>query len=501
MFESAELGHQVDKKAYDARVPKLRSALLDAQMAVLEQKRFPILLLSGGVDGGGKGEVVNLLLEWMDPRHIQVHALGPPTDEELSRPPMWRVWRALPPRGKTGVFFGSWYTAPVVDRVYRRTSSAELARSLAEITRFERMLADEGALVVKVWMHLSKKAQRKRFEQLEASPATAWRVTADDWRNHRRYDRFREVSERVLRETSTADAPWNVVEATDRRYRDLTVGGILLAAIAKRLEQTGRKARAKLVRAPPSAPPAVDARNVIEELDLGASLTDAAYDKQLPRVQGGLNAAARHDRFRKRHACVVVFEGNDAAGKGGAIRRVTAALDARRYDVVPIAAPTEEERAQPYLWRFWRHVPRRGHFALFDRSWYGRVLVERVEGFAAEADWMRAYREIVDFEESLARAGIVVVKFWLAISPEEQLARFKAREKTPFKRFKITPDDWRNRGKWGDYERAVCDMVDRTSTAVAPWHLVAANDKKWARIQVVRTVAEAIEAAIERRPK
>ncbi|HEY8087406.1 MAG TPA: polyphosphate:AMP phosphotransferase [Polyangiaceae bacterium] len=497
MFESAELGHEVAKKAYEREVPKLRAALLDTQMAVLEKAEFPIILLSGGVDGGGKGEVVNLLLEWMDPRHIQVHALGPPTDEEQSRPPMWRVWRALPPKGKAGVFFGSWYTTPIVDRVYRRSSSSDLTRSLAEITRFERMLADEGALVVKLWLHLSRKAQRRRLEQLESSPATAWRVSAQDWRNHKRYDRFREVSERALRETSTAEAPWNVVEATDRRFRDLTVGRLLLAAMTRRL-QLGRRARAKTIRAAPPPPKAIDARNVVAELDLSLSLDERAYDKHLPRLQGRLNAASRHARFREEHACVVVFEGNDAAGKGGAIRRVTSALDARRYDVVPVAAPTEEERAQPYLWRFWRHVPRRGHFTFFDRSWYGRVLVERVEGFAPEADWMRAYREIVDFEESLARSGVVVVKLWLAISRDEQLARFKLREKTAYKRFKITEEDWRNRDKWAAYERAVCDMVDRTSTSVAPWHLIEANDKRWARVRIMRTVAEAIEGAIER---
>ena len=233
----------------------------------------------------------------------------------------------------------------------------------------------------------------------------------------------------------------------------------------------------------------------MEELDLSKTLGEAQYDKRLPALQTRLNALSRDRRFRDR-ACMLVFEGNDAAGKGGTVRRVTRALDARRYDVVPIAAPTEEERAQPYLWRFWRHVPRKGHFAFFDRSWYGRVLVERVEGFAEEADWMRAYREIVDFEESLVRSGIVVVKLWMAISKQEQLARFRAREKTPFKRFKITADDWRNRKKWDAYQRAVCDMVDRTSTDPCPWHLVEANDKKWARVKVLQTICEAIEKAL-----
>jgi polyphosphate:AMP phosphotransferase len=492
MFESAELGHRVARRDYEREMPGLREALLKAQLRAVDRAEFPVILLSGGVDGGGKGDVVNLLLEWMDPRHVQVHAMGEPSDEERSRPPMWRFWRALPPKGKTGIFFGSWYTAPIVDRVYGRITGAELTRALGEITRLERMLVDEGAVVVKLWMHLTKKAQRKRFRKLESRKATAWRVTREDWRNHEHYDGFREVSERVLRETSTAEAPWYVIEASDTRYRDLTVARTLLQALTQRLE---RGKRATPVRAAPPAPPAIDARNVIEELDLSRRLSDVRYAKLLPELQGRLNALARDKRFR-RLALVIAFEGPDAAGKGGAIQRVTGALDARQYDVVPIAAPTEEERAQPYLWRFWRHLPRKGHVTLFDRTWYGRVLVERVEGLAADPDWMRAYREIVDFEESISRSGVVVVKFWLAITKEEQLARFRAREKTPFKRFKITREDWRNRAKWAAYERAVCDMVDRTSTNPAPWHLVEANDKKWARVKVLETICKVVESAL-----
>jgi polyphosphate:AMP phosphotransferase len=341
-------------------------------------------------------------------------------------------------------------------------------------------------------MHLSKKAQRKRFEHLESDPATAWRVNKQDWKNHARYDRFREISERSLRETNTAEAPWTVVEATDARYRNLTVGRTLLDAVTLRLER-GKRAVPLRAAPPPAAP--IDARNVVEELDLSKSVSEARYKKKLPLLQGRLNALARAKPFRDM-AVIALFEGNDAAGKGGAIRRVTAALDARSYDVAPIAAPTEEERAQPYLWRFWRHVPRKGHVTIFDRSWYGRVLVERVEGLAAEPDWMRGYREIVDFEESLARFGIVVVKFWFAVSKEEQLARFRAREKSPFKRFKITREDWRNRKKWAAYERAVCDMVDRTSTDLAPWHLIEANDKKWARLKVLEILGQSIERAL-----
>jgi polyphosphate:AMP phosphotransferase len=494
MFESAELGHRVDKQAYAKRLPVLRYELLEAQLRVVAKAEFPVIVILCGEDGSGRGDMVNLLLEWMDPRHVRVHTSGMPVDGESQRPLMWRFWRALPPKGTTGVFFGGLYDEAIDDRVSGRARRADFSRQITEIVRFERMLVDEGALVIKLWLHLAKKAQRARFDQLESRAATAWRVTKQDWARHERYSEFREVNERALRETNTAEAPWTVVEAGDDRFRNLTVGETMRDAMRARLRR-GRRAVPPRVPSPPPAP--IDGRNVLEELDLSKSMSDAQYAKRLPILQGRLNALSRHKRF-KEIAVVMAFEGNDAAGKGGTIRRVTGALDARYYDVVPIAAPTEEERAQPYLWRFWRHVPRRGHLTLFDRSWYGRVLVERVEGLAAEPDWMRGYREIVEFEESLSRSGIVVIKFWLSISQAEQLARFRAREKTPFKRFKITPDDWRNRKKWPQYERAVCDMVDRTSTDVSPWHLIAANDKKWARVRVLETIGDSIESALRR---
>jgi polyphosphate:AMP phosphotransferase len=492
MFESAELGHTIPKAVYEKEAPQLREALLDVQMRIVEECKTAVVILVGGVDGGGKGETVNLLNEWMDPRHIQTHAMGAPSDEELSRPPMWRFWRALPPKGKLGIFFGSWYTAPIVDRVYGRTKNGELSRQLVEIVRFERMLADEGALILKFWMHLSKKDQKRKFKRLLGDKTTRWRVSDEDWEHHERYDEFRAVSEKALRETSIAEAPWTVVEATDSRYQHLTVGRVLLDAMTKRIEAGARTA--SVHAAPPPLPP-VDERDVIADLDMKKKLDEKSYDKKHAKYAARLNALSRDPRM-KDIAVAVVFEGMDASGKGGAIRRITHALDARQYAVIPTAAPTEEERAQPYLWRFWRHVPRKGKFALFDRSWYGRVLVERVEGFAPEPDWMRAYREITDFEERIGKHGVLVVKFWLAITKEVQLRRFQERERTGFKRYKITREDWRNRKKWKAYERAVCDMVDRTSTDVAPWHLVEANDKLYARIKVMRTLCERIEAAL-----
>ena len=494
MFESAELGHKIGKAVYKREIPLLREALLDAQFDLLQSRKFPVIILVAGVDCAGKGETVNIINEWLDPRQIATHALRELTDEERERPPMWRYWRVLPPKGQIGIFIGSWYSSPLVDNVHERISNAELDQRLERIIRFERMLCDEGALFLKFWLHLSRDQQKLRLKSLEKDPNTRWRVTDSDWKNFKRYDRFHQVSERMLRATSTADAPWLIVEGTDPRYRYLTIGKAILQSLRQRLDAPEPPPK------PEPFPPvtlAIDGLRVLPSLDLGKKLARKEYDDELEKWQGKLNRLSRHENFGK-IAVVVVFEGNDAAGKGGAIRRVTQGLDARMYRVVTVAAPTEEERLQPYLWRFWRHIPHKGKFTLFDRSWYGRVLVERVEGFCPHADWMRGYGEINDFEEQLVRDRTVVVKFWLAIDQEEQLKRFNAREKIGFKRFKITEEDWRNRNKWGDYEQAVCDMIDRTSTEIAPWTLVEANDKCYARVKILKTLCTRIEAALDR---
>ena len=492
MFESAELGHMINKETYDREVPKLREDLLNAQYDLSQKKRFPVIIVVGGIDGAGKSETVNLLNEWMDPRHIQTHAFPDPSDEERERPYMWRFWRSLPPRGTIGILYGAWHSAPIVERVVGRSKSAKLDQSIEEIIRFEKMLTDEGALILKFWFHLSKQQQKKRMKALEKDPKTRWRVTETDWERFKSYDRFRKVSEYFIRQTSSADAPWIVVEGVDHRYRSLTVGRLLLNSMRERLAEkpvTRLPAKKTLIQ------PRIDGKDVLTSLVLTKSVSKEKYNREMENWQGRLNLLTRHPKFKEK-SVVFVFEGQDAAGKGGAIRRVMQALDARVYQGIPIAAPTEEERAQPYLWRFWRNLPRRGRFAIFDRSWYGRVLVERVEGFCSENDWMRAYSEINDFESQLVRNGTVLVKFWLQISKEEQLKRFREREKTSFKHFKITAEDWRNREKWNQYHQAVCDMVDRTSTEIAPWILVGANNKYDARIKVLRTIVDSVESAL-----
>ena len=394
MFESAEVGHAVDKETFQKEEEKLRAKLLEAQRALRAQARFPVLLLISGVDGAGKSETLAQLYEWMDARYLTTLAFAAPTDEERERPYMWRYWRALPPHGRTGAFAGSWYSTPIARRIEGKISRGKLDKRLDEINRFEAMLVNEGALLLKFWLHLTREGQRRRLRQLESDPRTAWRVTKESWERTRTYDDLQRVAGHVLRLTNTAWAPWSIVDGTDDRYRHLRVGTELLLALEERLAQ--KHGRPHATTAPPVPRPADD-RNVLSALDMDQRLPEKKYELQLAKWQGRLSELARHKRFARR-SLVLAFEGMDAAGKGGSIRRLTAALDPRRFQVVPVAAPSEEERAHPYLWRFWRQLPRLGQVTIFDRSWYGRVLVERVEGLCKEEDWLRAYAEINDFE-------------------------------------------------------------------------------------------------------
>ncbi|MFO1436346.1 MAG: polyphosphate:AMP phosphotransferase [Gammaproteobacteria bacterium] len=493
MFESAELGHKIEKSVFEAEVPTLREALLKAQYSLLKSASVPVIVLVNGVDGAGKGETVNLLNEWMDPRHIHTHAFGPLSDSERDHPEMWRFWQALPPKGHIGILFGSWYTDPILERVMGRQKRSMFRRRLERIRHFERMLVAEGAVIVKFWFHLSKARQKKRLKALAADPKTSWRVSKEERRHFKNYDNFISVCEEALRETSTGEAPWQIIEGSNSEYRSLTAGQLLLEAIERSI------AGAQEPLAPPAPTPRSesDGRNLLNTIDYARTLAREQYRTRLEKQRNRLALLTRDAAMRDR-ALVMVFEGMDAAGKGSSIRRVTSALDARYYHVIPIAAPTDEERAQPYLWRFWRRVPRRGSAVIYDRSWYGRVLVERVESFCAEADWVRAYDEINEFEEQLVDDGAIVVKFWLAISMDEQLRRFREREQTPYKQFKITAEDWRNREKWPLYERAVTDMVERTSTNLAPWHVIGTDDKLLARVEVLKSLANFIEQSISR---
>ncbi len=499
MFATAKIGRKVSKEAYKAEVEGLRTELLEAQIA-LRERNIPVYLIIAGMEGAGKGEVVNALNAWLDARGMNVYAFWEASDEERHRPRAWRFWRAMPRRGEIGVFFGAWYLWPMEQRFAGHWDDAKLDQCMRSVRELERMLIHDDAVIVKCWYHFSEQVQRRRLKALARSDRSRWKMLPKKSKFSEQYQRFEEIADRVVRGTDIGRAPWHIIEATDHRYRDLTTGRILLREMQQALAaepHTDRRVDDSPSNGQELLPAAPEARiTLLDRIDLTQTIEREDYRQRLKRLQAELNDLAWR-AYAKKVSTVLVFEGVDAAGKGGAIRRVTEAVDARLRQVIPIAAPTDEERAHHYLWRFWRHVPRAGRMAVFDRSWYGRVLVERVEGFTSHANWARAYLEINDFEEQLTQSGIVLQKFWLQISKEEQLARFQAREKTPYKRYKITDEDWRNREKWDAYREAVNEMLARTSARHAPWNLIAGNDKRFARIQVLETVTAALREALQ----
>lgn len=494
MFEIAELGHSVKKSEYQDKVSVLRTQLLLAQQK-LKSCDFPVIILISGVDGGGKGEVINLLNEWMDPRYMRTVAFGEPSDEERERPNFWRFWRTLPPKGSIGIYVGSWYSEPLAQRVYQETGDDQLQVQLMHIRQLEQLLTDDGALIIKCWLHLKKEEQKKRLKSLQKNPETQWRVTDKDRKHLELYDEFVVVAEKVLTETSTGFAPWLIVEGSDIRYSSLTVGQHILNRIEQHIAQ--REALNQLHKESNwQTINHVSQQSLLDSLDLSLQLEKKDYKRELEKYQGRINKLVRQ-ACQLKCSSILVFEGWDAGGKGGAIRRLTHAIDARHYQVIPVGAPTDEERAHHYLWRFWRHIPRAGKVTIYDRSWYGRVLVERVEGFASHQEWQRAYSEIVNFEEALVDHGTVLLKFWLHIDKDEQLRRFKEREQISYKQHKITEEDYRNREKWDDYKKAVNEMIARTSTSRAPWILVEGNDKYYARIKVLKAYCERMEKMLD----
>lgn len=505
MFETAELGRTLPNSDFKKIAPQMRQDLLELQDELRQSGSFPMLLLFQGVDGGGKGETVSLLNAWMDPRWLITRAYDEATDGERQRPEFWKYWRDLPPRGRISMFLSAWYSGPVLDRVHGRTDEVMFLNQLERIVNFERALVRDGAVILKFWMHLSQDAQEKRLKNLQNDPLTKARVTERDWEHWRQYGRFIDTAEQLISRTNRGIAPWTVIEGADANYRSVMVTTLIRDTLRKRLARLKKRKKAENGKDAAAEKPDnsdgngrynnAQAITVLSELDMTKSLERAPYRERLVDLQArlhGLHLKAK----AKNVSSILVFEGPDAAGKGGAIRRINQALEARNYQVYGIAAPTDEECARHYLWRFWRRIPRAGRIAIFDRSWYGRVLVERVEGYASEEEWRRSFAEINDFEDQLIEHGIVLVKCWIHITKEEQLARFKMRKKTPYKRWKLTEDDWRNRSKWEAYEQAVNDMVQYTSTSSAPWTLVEGNDKRYARVRVVETYCNRLAAAL-----
>ncbi|MFP6899294.1 MAG: polyphosphate:AMP phosphotransferase, partial [Opitutales bacterium] len=453
---------------------------------------IPVLIVMEGLSASGKGTMINCLTLPLDPRWFKVTCIAAPTENERLRPFLWRFWRRVPAAGRLAIFDRSWYRTVLDAQVNGEMDDQALEKIFDDIRAFERQLIDGGIVIIKFWLMVSKKEQKKRLEELQSNPSTAWRVSKDVLERHKRYDEYQEAIDRTFSETNRSDASWTIIDCHDVATASRKTLRHLVATLRDHvlLWEEGHRP-GSVVPDQKEMPASIDAPS-LRDLDLSKTLGKEEYDDLLVKRQKKARDL-EHEIYLRRIPVVIVYEGWDAAGKGGNIRRLTQNLDPRGYEVIPISAPNDVEKAHHHLWRFWIEFPKAGHITIFDRSWYGRVMVERVEGFCSEADWKRAFQEINEMEESFHHFGAIVVKFWLQIDPHEQLRRFRSREHDSRKRWKLSDEDWRNREKWPQYEESVEEMVRRTHTSWAPWTLVESNCKRHARIKALDTVIAAIE--------
>jgi polyphosphate kinase 2 (PPK2 family) len=541
MLDQIDLDRALDKHEYKQRVRALQERLYDMEQALFEA-RTPALIVLEGWAGTGKISLISVLTRRLDPRGLRVHPVTPPRTYEQQYPWLYRFWRMTPSYGRMALFDRSWYREVLAARSERDLSGQQWRARCEDIAAFERQLTDDGAVIIKFWLHISKQEQSRRFRKLLDDRLTAWQVTDEDRRQNKHYGRVRDAVEDLLARTDAPHAPWTVLPATDNHYAQITAFETILAALQARLgpvatpeasngeafDASGAAFRRgqEAIRAESASPTSGDGRRmtddgsalalrpsslvanpaaasravaasppivgILERVDLTQRIEQKEYEQKLTRLQAKIHLLGVQLYLQKR-TVVLVFEGWDAAGKGGAIQRITEKLDPRGYVVHAIAAPAGDDKAHHYLYRFWRRLPARGMMAIFDRSWYGRVLVERVEGFARPDEWQRAYAEINEFERQLIEFGTIICKFWLHLSPEEQLRRFEERQNVPYKAWKLTDEDWRNREKWPQYELAADEMLLHTSTPAAPWTIVEAEDKRFGRSKALQTVVRRLE--------
>ena len=488
MLEKIDLSKTMDKKEYKKRMEVLEPKLARLQRE-LKSCNVPVIIVFEGFGGAGKGTQINHLIEPMDPRGFTVYSTQAETQEEQYHPFLWRFWNKTPEKGRIAIFDRSWYGKLLVERYEKKTHKKDIPGVLEDIENFEKQLTDDGTLLIKFFLAISEKEQGKRFDKLLSKEETSWRVSKADKDRNKHYEEYARMADEMLTRTDTEYAPWTIIEAHDERYAAVKILTTVVEAFEERYEKEQNP-----------QPRQIDGKfgqndlkeSVLKKVDLSKKLDRETYEKKLEELQKKLTLL-HSEIYAKRIPVVLAFEGWDAGGKGGAIKRLTRALDPRGYTVNPTSSPNDIERAHHYLWRFWTKMPKDGHIAIFDRTWYGRVMVERIEGFCTTQEWQRAFKEMNQMEQQLVNHGAIVIKFWMHIDKEEQERRFKERQENPDKQWKITDEDWRNREKWELYEQAVDEMMVRTSTVNAPWVIVEGNDKLYARIKVLETVVDALE--------
>lgn len=478
-------GEEVENRLKAAREMLLK------QQVMMKEKKLPVIVLFEGWGAAGKGSVLGKVIKNIDPRFFKVAVMDEPTEEENRKPFLYRHFVKIPEAGKFVFMDSGWMSEVTKQKLSGELSDEDYKKRVESIKRFERQLTDNGYLLLKFFFNIDKKEQKKRLNKLKEDKNTKWRVSEyDKWQN-KHYEECFDVYDQYLCDTDHSIAPWYIVDAKDKKWAQLQV----LETIVQGIDT----AFANIALSVPLLQNAFPLKPIpkLSEVSLDKELSDEEYERLLDMYQKRLGEL-HNELYRKKVPVIIAYEGWDAAGKGGNIRRIAEALDPRGYEVHPIASPEPHEKARHYLWRFWNRLPKTGHIAIFDRTWYGRVMVERLEGFCSTNDWQRAYVEINEFERELADWGAIIVKFWVQIDKDTQLERFKDRENTPEKRWKITEEDWRNREKWDSYEVAVNEMLQKTNTAYAPWHILESNDKKYARIKALKTVIEAIEDKLEK---
>ena len=496
MLETVDLDKSLAQDEYKKVFKSLQFKLSELQRKARNEE-IPVVAVFEGWEAAGKGSCINRMVQQLDPRGFKVFPVSAPNKEEQLRPFLWRFAINMPKKGKMAVFDRSWYGRILVERIEKLIPGRIWKKSYDEILQFEKQHVIDGSVIVKFWLHISKNEQKKRFKKISRDPALSWKIGKAELREHKRYNDYEKAVEEMLERTSTANAPWTIVEATCKRFARVKVLETVISAIENALQNK------KAIRGTPASEKATvqadkpDETTILDQVDLSVSLEKPDYQSKMKKLQAKFRDL-EHEMYIHRLPVIIAYEGWDAAGKGGNIKRLTEKLDPRGYEVTPIAAPSKEELQHHYLWRFWKEIPKAGHLSIFDRTWYGRVLVERIENFCSPVQWQRAYEEIREFERMLTSFGTVIVKFWIHISKEEQLRRFKERESIKRKQWKITDEDWRNRDNWNKYRQAVVDMIERTSTTYSPWTIIAGNDKYFARIQALETVCRAIESGLKK---
>ena len=481
--------HMPEKEELKTRLSDARNQLYDLQMKIKEHK-VPVLALFEGWGTAGKGSTIGKVIRNIDPRFFKVVTMSEPTAEEQRYPFLYRYFKHIPEQGKFTFLDSGWMEQICRERLEEKNDEKEYGSRIESIRRFERQLTDNGYLVLKFFMHIDQEEQKKREERLLEHKDTRWRVSEFDRWENAHYKKCVKVFSQYMSDTNASTSPWYIIDASERKWAELQVLETMISNIQVALQNQAHSVPILQNVFPLEQIPR------LSEIELkDKELEEAEYKTELKKLQGELGEL--HNRlYRKRIPVIITYEGWDAAGKGGNIKRITEALDPRGYEVHPIASPEPHEKARHYLWRFWTRLPKNGHIAIFDRTWYGRVMVERLEGFCSENDWRRAYNEINEFEKELKEWGAVIIKFWVQIDKDTQLERFEERQNTPEKQWKITEEDWRNREKWDDYEVAVDEMLQKTNTSFAPWHVLESVDKKYARIKALKIVIEEIQKAL-----